>query len=208
MLILVTTGLLYITTVHGGTYTRWGRTTCAGDASPVYTGYMASSYAGDVGGGKNYICLISQPVWGNVMAGNQPHIGHLYGVQYGVGSSGGYANNKPFSWDNFNGQTPDMIPVPCVVCQTPNIDVIMVPGTMKCPADWYGEYSGYIVAAHYKNYANEYVCLDGTPEPGGPVYSAWQGGVNLQEIRCGVLPCGTYPNVNEVSCVVCSRSAV
>jgi len=202
---LILAALLYTTTVDAGVYTRWGRKACEGDASVILNGYMATSHYNDAGNGKNYVCLAAQPEWGNINAANQGGIGALYGVHYAIGTVGGFVDNKPFSWANFNGQNPDYYPVPCAVCKTPNIDVVMLTGKLHCPADWYGEYSGYIVSAHYGNYGTEYVCLDSSPEPFGAQYTTWQASLLTVDLRCGVLPCSTFPNVNEVSCVVCSQ---
>jgi len=191
--------------VNGALYTRWGRKTCEGDAVPVYTGYVTSAHITESGSGRNYICLSDKPEWGNVQPGVQPQIASLYFVQYRVGNQGGFSDNKPFSWANFNNQSPDLFPVACVLCQTPNTEVFMLPGKLNCPSDWFNEYSGYLVADHFQNSGSDWVCLDKSPEPYGPKYDSWHAAMYPAEMRCGPLPCSTFIAGNEISCVICSQ---
>jgi len=203
--VLVLVGLgLHLSAVNAEEfYTRWGRTTCEGEAAVVYTGYMTSSYHLETGNGKNYLCLSSEPQWGNVSAGVQGDSAGLWGVQYAIGIA--YQANKPFSWSNFNGQNPGTILAPCVLCMTPHTAIAMIPGQNTCPKGLFHEYNGYLVALLYNQYGTEYICLDGSPEPAGSALGSWQGAFHIAQIRCGALPCSTYPEGNEISCAVCSR---
>jgi len=184
-----------------------GKKTCPGDASVVYTGYTASSHYTHTGSGKNYICLADNPEWGNVNPASQQYVAYLYAVQFAIGS--GYTNNQPFSWENFGNKDPDLSTVPCVVCDSPNDKLVMIPGRQNCPADWYAEYGGFLGAYYYANASgSEWICVDKAPEPHdgtAPYTAAWQGQVHTAEVICGVLPCDTYKLGYEVSCVVCTK---
>jgi len=186
-------------------YTRWGRTTCSGDSSIVYTGYAASGHGGQTCSGRNYLCVIKQPEWGNIKPGQQPYTSLLYGAVYAFVAADIYSN-QPFSWANFNNQDPSTILVACAVCESPNAQVIMVPGAKSCPSDLYAEYDGYLVAGWYGSTAgNDWVCLDNAPEPAGAKTGAYHANMHAAEFFCGSLPCATFPTGNEVSCVVCSK---
>jgi len=195
--------LLHVVTVNAGLYVRWGRKSCEGDASVVYNGYVASAHSVNAGNGKNYLCLHATPEWGNVKAGHQLWGSPMYGAQYAIGGVEGYGNNQPFSWANFNGQDPDQFTASCVVCETPNQQVLMIPARKSCPADWYSEYSGYLVAL--VQMPSEWICLDGAPEPSSGGRTAWQASFHVAEVFSGALPAGTYTDGNEVSCVICSK---
>jgi len=201
MMLLVVGLTLQLYSVSAGVYTRWGKTTCSGDALPVYSGYVASATIAHANNGKNYVCLTSKPEWGTVVAGHQ-YSAQMYGVQYAHNAARGY-NNAHFPWTNFNGQEPEQFPAPCVVCETPNVQVLMIPGGLNCPADWYAEYKGYIFSSYEK--PSEWICLDGNPEPLGAKFSGWNGVLEVAEVACGVLPCNVYIDGNEISCVVCSK---
>jgi len=197
---LVIIGIAVLYTVsdlaEAGTYVRWGKNTCSGDAVAVYNGYVASASFDVTGGGKNYICLANSPEWGKVKAGHQGS-SILLGAQYAI-------TGETFSLANFNGQDANQITAPCVLCDSPNNKVIMIPGRINCPSGWYSEYNGYLVALI--QHASEWICVDATPDPApGSVKTAWQAAFHPTEVFCGALPCNEYVDGNEVSCVTCSQ---
>jgi len=187
-----------LSVIDGITYTRWGRTTCAGDATVFHTGYAASAKWDETGSGKNYICLADQPEWGKVTAGVQGG-SRLFGTQYALD-----AYWAPFSMTSFPNSKTNQVPMPCVICDSPNTKVQLASGSINCPAGWNSEYNGYLGALYQQ--ASEWICIDGTPEPRGAVYGAWQAHFHVAEVFCGTLPCSVYPDGNEVSCAVCSSS--
>jgi len=195
LLVIVGITVLYAVSdlAEAATYVRWGKTACSGDAVAIYSGYVASAKYDVTGGGKNYICLADPPEWGNVKAGQQGSV--MYGAQY-------VAFDQPFSLANFIGQDANQITAPCVVCDSPNNKVLMIPGRINCPSGWYSEYQGYLAANAQQ--ASEWICVDSTPEPAS-AKTDWHAVFYPSEVWCGALPCNKYVNGNEVSCVVCSQ---
>jgi len=216
--VLFLTLMLFSTSVtDAGFYTRWGRTTCSNHAYLVYSGYMASGFGNNTGAGRNYICLTTQPKWGNVKLGTQTFTSPLYGVVYAIGNKEGY-NNQPFSWTNFNSQDPSTTLAVCAVCETQNrqntgSSVVTVYGTSDCPGALSTEYRGYLAAGWLRHVGApdtvtggyEWICLDSAPESSGPKLTYFHAILHVAEIACGSLPCSTYPKGNEVSCAVCSH---
>jgi len=202
--LVICVALMETIPVDAAIYTRWGRTICDGDATVVYTGYMATESNGFAGSGRNYLCVSDNPDWGNVDATFKTYYAGIHGVQYWFGP--GYTNNNPFSYANYNGQDIYQHAAPCVSCSSPRSEIVMIPGKMRCPGDMFVEYSGYIVANHWSNYGSEYVCLDQAPEvakAGGTFTS--DGVLVIGQIMCGTLPCPhPYSQYNQVSCAVCT----
>ena len=96
--------------------------------------------------------------------------------------------------------------VPCVVCHSPRTSVIMIPGSTACNSGWSLEYTGYLMTNH-ANYqgGTDYACVDKDPE------AVLHGEADLNgklfyftEVKCGSLPCQTYPDGRELACAVCS----
>lgn len=184
----------------GGTgekYTRWGRTTCSGDATLVYEGFAAGKLLYEGGSGANLLCLPKDPEWNKYTDTLEEWRGRLYGVEYEI------VHNRP-PYPGFDDK--DM---PCVVCLTDRrATVLMVPGKVTCHTGWHKEYSGYLMSEAGSNgrTSSEYICADENLEsvPGGDA-NLNQAVVYPVESRCGSLKCPPYVNGRELTCVVCSK---
>ncbi|CAH1269268.1 Hypp4135 [Branchiostoma lanceolatum] len=184
----------------GAIYIRWGRKACPSTASTIYSGVAGGSDGGETGGGTNYLCLPKNPEWGKYQDGLRWMISaRVYGAQYKL------LNPVPFS------STPRLHDqhVPCAVCHNQRrSNQLMIPARKTCPAGWFPEYDGYLMAGAYKNpAAKEFVCMDKTPE-------VEKGGENKDgngalfypaEAACGSLACPPYVDGRELTCVVCSQ---
>ena len=88
----------------------------------------------NTGGGANYLCLTTEPQWGNYSYGADARRGLLYGAEYEVPDTI-YPGKGLWNQD-----------VPCAVCRPRNRStVLMVPGRLQCPAGWTREYPGYLM---------------------------------------------------------------
>ncbi|KAK2171455.1 hypothetical protein NP493_1058g00002 [Ridgeia piscesae] len=188
------------TSTGGAVYIRWGRKVCPQNgAELLYSGIAAGSHYTLSGGGSNYLCLPRDPEWGKTVAGFQSG-GYLAGAEYEM-----YSNN-PFS--EANAKSLQDNDVPCAVCYVPTRpSKLMIPAKLSCPPMWTKEYSGYLMAEYYAHRGRTtYVCVDNAPE-------VIQGGAAIRkgalfyntEAFCGSLPCPSYVNGWEITCVVCSR---
>ena len=94
----------------------------------------------------------------------------------------------------------------CTVCHTDSRgEMVMIPGTVECPASWTREYYGYIMSSHHNEESRaSYECVDMDAEGVGTSDNG-HGLFYVAEIRCGSLPCGTYGRDNELVCVVCTK---
>jgi len=148
------------------------------------------------------MCLPLDPDWGTHFNGHQ-WSGYIAGVEYdgvdGVGNvfdernAGGGLRNKP---------------TPCAVCYIERASVLMIPAKQQCPDGWIKEYDGYLVSeftAGQNRHRSNYACWDRAPEiaTGGIDYN--HALIYPVEAICGTLPCSTYPNYKELTCVVCSK---
>ncbi|XP_052799294.1 uncharacterized protein LOC128230906 [Mya arenaria] len=99
--------------------------------------------------------------------------------------------------------------VPCVVCITPNTNVVMVPAKNVCHPGWTLEYAGYLMAERSTNNAKNYVCMDGVPDNLDKSRGD-QGGALFYfvEASCGSLPCDPYIQGYVLTCAVCSLPPV
>jgi len=97
----------------GNTYIRWGRTDCPSKtgARVVYDGYAAGSWYDNTGGGSDYLCLPRDPELVDMRGGARSY---MYGAEFTY--SPGSTLTKMAHQD-----------VLCVVCYTPNTNVVMVP---------------------------------------------------------------------------------
>ncbi|XP_052791893.1 uncharacterized protein LOC128226034 [Mya arenaria] len=169
----------------GNTYIRWGRKSCPDEtgARPLYDGFAGGSWYSHAGGGNNYLCLPRDPVLVVIRGGS---IRYIYGAEYQVTET---------IWNELNNDD-----VPCVVCITPNTNIVMVPAKDVCRPGWTLEYAGYLMTT-FKDYtARDYVCMDGQPES----ITGSQGNENgavffFVEVRCGSLPCDPYKEVLRMS---------
>lgn len=97
--------------------------------------------------------------------------------------------------------------VPCAVCLSGRVAVVMIPGRIQCYAGWTLEYSGYLVGGYSgHNAASNYVCLDLTPEVEvGDAENRNGKLMNVVEAECGALRCPPYVQGRKITCVVCSK---
>ena len=186
-----------VTDSVGATYVRWGRSSCAGDASLVYSGIAAGSHSTNSGDGANYLCLTKTPEYleyaqGTVFGGN----GLIYGTEYESGVLG-----QPF----YDVDDED---VPCAVCHVSTATVLMLPGRYSCPLGWTREYYGYLVSGRSDEAKSMYECVDVSLE----VITGGESNTNGAtfhhvESRCdrGGISCSTYIEGRELTCAVCSQ---
>ncbi|KAL5012808.1 hypothetical protein ScPMuIL_011359 [Solemya velum] len=186
-------------TVNGAVYTRWGRTTCSENGTElVYNGFTTSSYYTHGGGAPNFLCLPMEPVWADFDDSTSGIGGFLHGTEYEDGSRA----SRLFG-ENFENQN-----VPCAVCQSMrHKNVLMIPGRTSCFGTWLKEYTGYLMAGHYKfDASHEFICVDAKPEAvKGHVANTNGALLYFVEIRCDSLTCPPYVNGREVPCVVCTN---
>ncbi|KAL4240277.1 hypothetical protein ACF0H5_001071 [Mactra antiquata] len=173
------------TSVSSSTFTRWGHTECGGDAEVVYTGYMAGSRLGQLGGGSNYLCLTPEPKFATVDKATNP-ISLLFGARFK------FDDDKEFS------------EALCVVCMIPRSSVIMIPGTNQCKDGWNLEYWGYLVSQSYIQKRTEFICMDENPKAQqNRTNKDFSAALVKVETRYGKLP-EQYPVGYELTCAVCS----
>ncbi|XP_060555943.1 short-chain collagen C4-like isoform X3 [Ruditapes philippinarum] len=181
----------------GSTYVRWGRTTCPGNTTVIYKGFMGGNAYTDNGGPANYLCLPDDPTWAKYQDGIQNEGNKIYGSEYEHHGT----NFNPFP-QNMKDED-----IPCAVCSTKRPLNIMVPARTSCYTGWHLEYTGYLMTIKSdKPAAGEYVCIDDHPEaiPHGTANT--NGNVMyLVEAVCGTLPCLPYVNGRELACSVCSK---
>ncbi|XP_045161830.1 short-chain collagen C4-like [Mercenaria mercenaria] len=179
--------------LNSATYIRWGRTSCPSGASVVYDGYVGGSYYSHSGAAVNALCLTKEPRWGRYTS-KVESTAYIYGAEYETS----YYSTWAYLHDH---------DTPCVVCNVPRNDVLMVPGSNICPNGYKREYTGYLMTGRYSHLAaSKYICMDGKPETklGGQQN---QNGYLFYfvQARCGSLNCPPYVNGRELTCVVCSR---
>ncbi|XP_015764089.1 PREDICTED: short-chain collagen C4-like [Acropora digitifera] len=179
----------------GVSYNLWGRTNCSGDATVVYTGFMASGFYTHTGGGSNFLCLPSNPVFEETIPGFQKTAA-IYGTEYQLNGFKGFKNDI----HNHNA--------PCSVCHVKSRgSQIMIPATNKCPSGWTKEYSGYLMTEYFNHaHENEFVCIDKDAEAIPGSHGDTNGALlyNVQA-TCTTLPCKPYIDGYELTCVVCSK---
>lgn len=190
-----------VQTSRGSSYIRWGRTTCSGDATLIYRGYVAGAKYNDKGSGSNRLCLHERPQWKRKIPGVQYFTCSIYGAEYEMWNA-----NSVFSLTNNAGEPLVNHPTPCAHCYTPQRSTnIMIPARTECPAGWTKEYQGYIVADHHLHQKSTFSCMDDAPETGTGGSSRDQSRIYPVEVVCGSLPCSRYPSGHELTCVVCSK---
>ena len=178
----------------GNTYIRWGRTTCPSEtgARILYNGYAGGSFFSHTGGGSNYLCLPQNPDLVNVVGGYRSY---MHGAEYQTGAG----SDHPLA--SLHDQE-----VPCVVCYTPNTNVVMVPAKTTCQHGLALEYSGYLMSSYHQHSSRtNYVCIDGEAEALDDSHGNQDGALfYFVEGQCGSLPCGPYIDGYELTCAVCS----
>ncbi|XP_052798356.1 uncharacterized protein LOC128230272 [Mya arenaria] len=178
----------------GSTYIRWGRKTCPTEtgAQPLYDGFVGGTWYAHSGGGNTYLCLPRDPVLEDIHGGERSYI---YGAEYQTSGT---------IWSEMHDND-----VPCVVCITPNTNVVMVPARNICHPGWTLEYAGYLMAEKHDHNAKNYVCMDDKPEDIDGSRGDQNGALfYFVEASCGSLPCDPYKNGFELTCAVCSLPLV
>lgn len=178
-------------------YTRWGRTDCPAGASLVYEGVVGGKHYTQVGSGSNLLCLSNQPTYNQPFDDSNQDGALIYGAEYETAVQG-IAATSGLQEDN----------APCAVCLRENAGaVIMQPGRELCPTDFSLEYDGYLMAAHYTQYPNQFICVDGAPEGTGATANENPALLYHVEGECAGLPCaaGEYVQNRELTCSVCTR---
>lgn len=187
---------------YEATYVRWGRKVCPGNATIIYSGYIAGGNSVEQGGGNNYLCVFDRPQWGsNNKAGAQNGGSFLYGAEYEMRDG----TNSPFLTSNNGGRTLFNLNPPCVLCRTlAKSQQMMIPGRTDCPPDWKFQYRGYLVTAHRSHRKMDFMCLDEAPEATSSSHRDENGAtLYVVEAACGSLPCPPFVAGNEIACVVC-----
>jgi len=172
----------------------------------VFKGYTAGSHRLHPGSGSNYLCMPEDPQWENYVSGSQG-VGTVVGVAYGFSS-----RTSVFSENNTDTDLGGQ-PGPCAFCYVGGRSTVaMIPARTQCPDGWTTEYAGYLVSqwSHTDRKRSSYVCWDQAPEIGVGIKAegqTWDGAAAIYpvEVSCGALPCSTYINERELTCVVCSK---
>ena len=84
----------------------------------------------------------------------------------------------------------------------------MIPAKTRCPDGWNRAYGGYLVSEYSTSESRKrssYVCWDRAPEVAAGGTNQNQAVIYPVEAVCGSLPCSTYINGRELTCVVCSK---
>ncbi|XP_068685703.1 short-chain collagen C4-like isoform X2 [Montipora foliosa] len=178
----------------GVSYNRWGRTSCSGNATVVYTGFMGSGFYTQIGGGSNYLCLPDNPVFDEISPGWQGTAA-IYGTEYETGSFPRLSHLQDHQ-------------APCAVCYvSARASQVMIPATNNCPSGWTKEYTGYLMTSHYAHaHESEFVCIDKDAETVPGSHTDTNGALlYVVQSTCGTLPCKPYTQGHELTCVVCSK---
>ncbi|CAH1269269.1 Hypp4137 [Branchiostoma lanceolatum] len=181
----------------GAVYIRWGRKGCPSTATRLYSGIAGGTHFAQAGGGTNYLCLPKNPQWGSYLDGHQLSSAYIYGAEYEL------SHDVPFGSKSLHNQN-----VPCAVCHNlHHNNQLMIPARKTCPAGWFPEYDGYLMAS-YRDHAGakEFVCMDKKPEAETGGHLNQDGALFYPvEAVCGSLPCPNYVQGRELTCVVCSQ---
>lgn len=176
-------------------YTRWGKKTCPSNAELVHSGFAGGSWYLHQGAAVDYLCLPSNPEWGEYIDGVGGPRGYVYGAEY----------ETEITIDNLRALGDH--DVPCAVCLLRNKSVVkMFPARKTCYKGWKLEYHGNLMAGYYNHAAGSmYTCVDEHPD------TLHGGGKNENgklfysvEARCGSLKCPPYVDGRELVCAVCS----
>jgi hypothetical protein len=204
---------------EGPVYVRWGRRTCPEDATLMYAGAAAGAHFRDSGGGTDYVCLHSAPMYTDWDPRQNPTgSARLYYAEYAFGTAAQLSNLWKLNEKH----------VPCAVCQSRGaIATYMQPGSIICAAGWAKEYDGFVMSspAHSSaansaagvngGYRTEYVCVDRDAEPPieEPGSDGYLGDVNRQ--RALFMPVEALADIagnhlpgtvigRELTCAVCA----
>jgi len=187
----------------GATYIRWGRTSCPGGSSLLYTGRVGGTFYKTSGGAANPLCLPDSPEYSTVALRRSVSKNSLvHGAEYELENA-----------DLFDGPGNNQLNVPCSLCQaTGRSTMIMIPAKLTCPdSSWTLEYTGFIMSAstwgEYKLHRSMYECVDRRAEGTHGSQSDVNGAVfYYSSISChSFLHCPPYKENIALSCVVCSK---
>ena len=159
-------------------------------------GVMGGSWYYSTGGGSNYLCLSSNPIFDKTTPGSQG-ASFIYGTKYEVSG-----NSNMFPKNLYNHDAP------CAVCHTESRGShVMIPGRNVCPSGWTLEYKGYIMSAHQAHRGRTlFICVDGDAESTTGSNSNQNGAfLYFAESQCGSLPCPPYGAGKEITCAVCTK---
>jgi len=188
-------------------YTRWGRTSCPLGVALLLSGYVGKGHYDHTGSGQNYVCIHSKPKFGTGnLIGSQSDSGWIYGVEYQFYQ--GYTKDKPFSWENNDGDNLHDNDAVCAVCYKSEASAqYMNVGRPDCPgSDMTLEYSGYLASERHNHPSgSNYVCLDSAPEARQGGQADQNGGLFYPvQAGCGSLPCPPFTEGYELTCAVCT----
>ena len=152
-------------------------------------GIAGGSYYTQTGGGSNYLCLHTDPIFRENRASGSERA-NVYGAEYQSPPIDGLHNHD----------------VPCAVCQSTRRSVLMIPARNQCEPSWTTEYIGYLSADSSVHQRTEFVCMDGEAEPVTNSITNRNGALFYPAVgKCGSLPCLPYINDKELLCAVCTR---
>ena len=156
---------------------------------------MGGSWYSHPGGGANYLCLSSNPIFDKTTSGNQGK-SYIFGTEYQVSH---FPNMFPNSVHDHDA--------PCAVCHTESRgSQLMIPGRNICPSGWTLEYKGYIMSENQGHRRAQYICVDENPESTTGSHTNRDGALlYFVESHCGSLPCPPYATGKELTCVVCTK---
>ena len=156
---------------------------------------MGGSWFAHKGGGANYLCLSSNPIFDKTTSGNQGN-SYIYGTEYEVSA---FPNMFPNSVHDHDA--------PCAVCHTESRgSQLMIPGRNICPSGWTLEYKGYIMSESQGHRRTQYICVDGNAESTTRSHTNHNGALlYFVESHCGSLPCPPYATGKELTCAVCTK---
>nr|XP_054761368.1 short-chain collagen C4-like [Lytechinus pictus] len=183
----------------GVVYIRWGKDVCVNGSELVYAGTAAGARWTHGGGGANYLCMPTDPIYDEYQCGTGALRGLLYSAEYETETS-----------INRLRALHDTAPK-CAICRAPSgrSTKLMIPARNKCPSDqWRLEYSGYLMSAYQNHKRSEFVCFDRDME-GAPGTTGDQNGALFYTVTamCGAatgLPCDPYMDDRELTCAVCT----
>jgi hypothetical protein len=172
------------------TYVRWGNRECPDGADKFFTGYAAGSHYTHRGGGANTLCLHPNPIYPPGTSSGNQNGALIYGTEYQ--NTGAIDKNHD----------KDAVCSLCAVRGNTHTQW----GREICPDGYQFEYKGVVMANHYTQHKNEFVCVDGAREYTTKSSNANHDG-NLwytTEYEHGSLPNNIFKHNHEVSCAQCT----
>ena len=121
-------------------------------------------------------------------------------------------NEKQWVYTNVKGLWLDFCKTICACFTRCKIIVFILVFTASwnCPTNWNKQYSGYLMAepSGKKKSQSNYICVNsyaGFIRNGDQTPHARLAYVEVGCHSSGLIPCSTYPNGRELTCVVCVR---